>query len=369
MKVLDSYNYKANLYKIFDEDTGEIVKYGSFAEMQKVEDEDNLYSLGDGFYYDLVKGFYFDNDGEKEFLKFKHSNLFIFFDVDLNAVDSSRYYFLVGSGYLYLYNGFDNRESVLSIDFYRYFDAKNNLFLFDEEFVGDDEKKYYLYLKMDFDSLEMEYYFYTFDSEDNKDFYCLMGDQFLIKFMLLAGLKFFPLYNAFYVMGSISIDANKDLVDNLHKFLMMYSSTHDDIVQQIKNISTDGIEVDLSSVTDKLDEVLNKVSSIDLSSLDLTPITEKIDELMAKMDSVDKIEDITNYLDEKLMSGLQLISLNGSNGAKYSDGDKVKVIGFDDTWIVKSSHHVLVKENTQTVVYVLTNGDKVLLVPASLIEV
>ena len=77
--------------------------------------------------------------------------------------------------------------------------------------------------------------------------------------------------------------------------------------------------------------------------------------------------DITNLLDEKLSNVLAMVSLNGSNGAKFKDGDKVLVKGYIGDWEVLSSHIILTAENTNTVVYQVKQDKRVMLVPASFV--
>ena len=77
--------------------------------------------------------------------------------------------------------------------------------------------------------------------------------------------------------------------------------------------------------------------------------------------------DVSNLLDEKLSNILAMVSLNGSNGAKFKDGDKVLVKGYIGDWQVLSSHIILTAENTNTIVYQVKQGNRIMLVPASLV--
>jgi len=77
--------------------------------------------------------------------------------------------------------------------------------------------------------------------------------------------------------------------------------------------------------------------------------------------------DVSNLLDEKLSNILAMVSLNGSNGAKFKDGDKVLVKGYIGDWEVLSSHIILTADNTNTIVYQVKQNDRIMLVPASFV--
>jgi len=61
-------------------------------------------------------------------------------------------------------------------------------------------------------------------------------------------------------------------------------------------------------------------------------------------------------------------SLNGSNGARFKDGEKVKVEGYFEFWEVLGSYLVLTDENVMTVIYQLKCDDRIVLVPASFVS-
>jgi len=75
--------------------------------------------------------------------------------------------------------------------------------------------------------------------------------------------------------------------------------------------------------------------------------------------------DISNLIDEKLSNVLQMQSLNGSNGAKYKDGELVTIDNYSGSWEVLGSYLVLTDNNTITILYQVKQKDRVMLVPSA----
>jgi hypothetical protein len=81
-----------------------------------------------------------------------------------------------------------------------------------------------------------------------------------------------------------------------------------------------------------------------------------------------KFNSFSSGLYDKLTGVLNMQSLNGSNGSKFKDGEKVKIEGYFDFWEVLGSYLVLTDDNVVTVVYQLKCDDRIVLAPASFVS-
>ena len=124
----------------------------------------------------------------------------------------------------------------------------------------------------------------------------------------------------------------------------------------------DNLNIDLSPVTSKLDDIKSY-----LESMDLDKVVGKLNNIFNVVSAMNNALDVSTLLDEKLSNILAMVSLNGSNGAKFKDGDKVLVKGYIGDWQVLSSHIILTAENTNTIVYQVKQGNRIMLVPASFV--
>ena len=262
---------------------------------------------------------------------------------------------------------------------------RGDYILIEKEYdVGED--RYYFYFKYEFKNLNV--YFYEVAK-------VVDGERIFVSYNLdgLGDIKFkYAEYYFYQVRQFINEYYNKLVNEDI-------SALSDDIVKFGDNISNmlKDVENDFSHLEDGIDEVKNNVgnsieklddikSSLSNLSIDLSPVLNKLDDVKFYLESMDledvinKINslfnvvnamnnalDVSSLLDEKLSNVLAMVSLNGSNGAKFKDGDKVLVKGYIGDWEVLSSHIILTADNTNTIVYQVKQNDRIMLVPASFV--
>ena len=163
---------------------------------------------------------------------------------------------------------------------------------------------------------------------------------------------------------NVPLDVINASVDEIKNNVIGIGMTIDDNV--VNKLDQLNYNVDLSPVTEKLNEIDSKLDSVDCD-IDLSSVTSKLDDICSKVDVLN-VFDISNKIDEKLSQLFSMNSLNGSNGSKFKDGSNVTVKGYDGNWVVEGSYPMLNGDNVTIIVYKLTQDDKVLLAPAPYVE-
>ena len=266
---------------------------------------------------------------------------------------------------------------------------RGDCILVEEEYDVDDDK-YYFYFRYDFKNYGVFVFEVAKIVDGEKIFvpYKLDNDYFDIKFKYAENIYYeihqylLKEYNKFSQVVSDKLENVVDSItfldssfDNLSNSFINFTNKFNDDFENVSNNITDMInkvdnylDVFDKKIVEIEDNFTNFAFSVDnsLSSLG-DDLKEKINSLLALIEFFKDGLDITNLLDEKLSNVLAMVSLNGSNGAKFKDGDKVLVKGYIGDWEVLSSHIILTAENTNTVVYQVKQDKRVMLVPASFV--
>ena len=132
--------------------------------------------------------------------------------------------------------------------------------------------------------------------------------------------------------------------------------------------------LDLSPILEKLDNIDNDVSKFESTNVDLSSVLNKLDDIdndISKIENNFNILELINLpqkIEEKISVGLSLKSLNGSNGAKFKDGAKVKILNFEGVWEVLFSTTIVADENVLSVIYQVKQDDNVMFIPEVYLE-
>lgn len=130
----------------------------------------------------------------------------------------------------------------------------------------------------------------------------------------------------------------------------------------------------ISNLRTESNKISNKIDSLNVD-VDFTPINQKLSDFANVLNDISskisfmQIADITKVIDDKLGQLFHLPSLNGSNGAKFKDGEEVSVSGYNGLWKVEGSYPMLNSDGATIVVYKLTKNDRVLLAPSVFVGV
>jgi len=192
-----------------------------------------------------------------------------------------------------------------------------------------------------------------------------------IKVILNFDLKsmLFKVYVAELSGGSeLAIPYSVSAGEFLKAFGLIFNDDH--IVQELYSAESSLV----SFIREKYDDLSAKINNLNVD-VDFTPINTHLDqianlvtEINSKI-SIMQIADLTKIIDDKLGQLFHMPSLNGSNGAKYKDGEEVPVSGYDGLWKIEGSYPMLNSEGATIVVYKLTKDDRVLLAPSVFVGV
>ena len=144
------------------------------------------------------------------------------------------------------------------------------------------------------------------------------------------------------------------------------------LYQKLDNLGIGGdIKLTIDNILNNVQEVSSDVSDVKkyFNSVNdsIDGVKLGLDEVSSKINILDVFH-ISSKIDEKLSQIFSVKSLNGSNGSKFKDGDRVTVKGYDGLWVVDGSYHMLNADNITIVVYKLSQADKLMLVPAPFVE-
>ena len=169
------------------------------------------------------------------------------------------------------------------------------------------------------------------------------------------------------VRGDIS-SAKGDVIEEISEVRGMISSVRGDInsakgivIEEISEVQgmIGSVKSDISSarsdVIEEIGEILNFVRD------DIKKLGNKID--------VVELFSLPQKIQESINKMLSLKSLNGSNGSKFKDGEKLQVQGYDGDWEVISSFPMLNSDSNLIILYYVKQDDKFMIVPAPLIKV
>ena len=127
------------------------------------------------------------------------------------------------------------------------------------------------------------------------------------------------------------------------------------------------IDAILSAVSSMENSFLHNVENkIDTSSENLTTLIKNQEIDLSPVEN--KIDKLPQAIQDFFTLNITDLSLNGSNGAKFVDGEKVVVDGYSGIWEVKGSFQVLVDENNLTISYLLEKDNKKMIVPSAFVN-
>ena len=212
------------------------------------------------------------------------------------------------------------------------------------------------------------------NGDDNYDFYLRFSSDDLYIDVLVKkngdGVFVFPfLYEFYRAFSKFSYYFNSvnDKFDNIinsisNRFGFIngkINNYYNDLKTSVTEIDTklDNVNCDFTPVIGKIDEVSGRIESLD----------SEVKEFDSKLDLV-KITKIPELIDEKISNVFALKSLNGSNGAKFKDGEIVSVKGYSGSWEVVGSYFTLTADNVVTVIYQVKQSDRVMLVPSAYVS-
>ncbi len=291
-------------------------------------------------YFDMDKGFYKKDGDNKIYLVMRvnplvYSELKKMWGKKLIAVDA---FVFVNSKEVVFRNG-DFEKDILLLDVF--FGGE---VIVDETFKSGDDS-YDFYFRFSSDDLYI-------DILVKKNGDGVFVFPFLYEFYR-AFSKFFYYFN--------SVNDKFDSISNLvssqfSSFDEKVSSYYNDLKTSVTEIDTklDNVNCDFTPVIGKIDEVSGRIESLD----------SEVKEFDSKLDLV-KMAKIPELIDEKISNVFALKSLNGSNGAKFKDGEIVSVKGYSGFWEVVGSYFTLTADNVVTVIYQVKQSDRVMLVPSA----
>ena len=184
---------------------------------------------------------------------------------------------------------------------------------------------------------------------------------------LFIDLKLFPTYTLNKFVDSSYIldeDGNKLAVQEPLKFPFFYFASFlssyvkdSKILREVDKFS--GLKLD-----DKIQDNVKKIFSDNISEiskvfqLKLTSLNKKLE---TSFNAV-----VKSFIDEFTFNITDL-SLNGSNGAKFADGEQVVIEGYSGIWEVVGSIQALVDDNNLTIMYKVRKDKKIMIVPAAFV--
>ena len=180
-------------------------------------------------------------------------------------------------------------------------------------------------------------------------------------------------------------DLFDDLDDFVHHYDSYLSSVIDrfsevedkingatDIVQDVVNTYYNELRDKISDVNVDLTPVINKLNVIedDVKHIDFTPVINDLDEIKSLFNQLQVLEiaKLPEKIKETAKQLVGSVSLNGNFGAKFKDGENVIIKGYEGQWVVDGSFFVITSDNTYTIIYKVSQGDKTLLAPASFVS-
>jgi len=286
----------------------------------------------------------------------------------------------------------------------RFFDGE--ILLFDNDFVIDDVT-YHLYLKYDLKKMFFECEMRVVDADDDAVGYLVDIDSFVKSFSLFDYFRNYLTVNDLNVIKGY-VDSIKDYVSSVRGDI---SSAKGDVIEEISEVRgmISSVRGDINSakgiVIGEISEVQGMIGSVrgDINSAKGIVIEEisevqgmigsvKSDISSARSDVIEEIGEILNFvrddikklgnkidvvelfslpqkIQESINKMLSLKSLNGSNGSKFKDGEKLQVQGYDGDWEVISSFPMLNSDSNLIILYYVKQDDKFMIVPAPLIKV
>ena len=261
----------------------------------------------------------------------------------------------------------------------RFFDGE--ILLFDNDFVIDDVT-YHLYLKYDLKKMFFECEMRVVDADDDAVGYLVDIDSFVKSFSLFDYFRNYLTVNDLNVIKGY-VDSIKDYVSSVRGDI---SSAKGDVIEEISEVRgmISSVRGDINSakgiVIEEISEVQGMIGSVksDISSA-RSDVIEEIGEILNFVrddikklgNKIDVVElfSLPQKIQESINKMLSLKSLNGSNGSKFKDGEKLQVQGYDGDWEVISSFPMLNSDSNLIILYYVKQDDKFMIVPAPLIKV
>lgn len=152
-------------------------------------------------------------------------------------------------------------------------------------------------------------------------------------------------------------------------------------IDSVQNVVSDNASSILNSINQNTGSILGAINNLDARivgvrddlhglncNVDLTFIENKLSDIDNRLNLMQIVE-LEQKIDEKLGQLFHMPSLNGSNGAKYKDGEEVPIKGYNGLWRVEGSYPMLNADGVTIVVYKLTQNDRVLLAPSVFVGV
>ena len=227
---------------------------------------------------------------------------------------------------------------------------------------GDFVRKIFLYEVFDGGEVVIDENFSNGD--DNYDFYLRFSPDDLYLDILVKkngdGVLVLPSVYEFYQAFSRFCCYFNPLLDRLID-ISNFINGIDGFIED----GFDSLHTQINGLSSQIDDKLGDVNC------DFTPVIEKLEEVDSEIKEFDgkldllKIAKIPELIDEKISNVFALKSLNGSNGAKFKDGEIVSVKGYSGSWEVVGSYFTLTSDNVVTVIYQVKQSDRVMLVPSA----
>lgn len=252
---------------------------------------------------------------------------------------------------------FDGNFKNYLVDLY----YKDRKLFFDENIsLGDNVFRVYL----DFDFYSPRFIIYVAQIVD--------GDELVVSFVPFSFVSFVVSRGILPRLSDVLRSCN-DVYDAVNSVNGSINGLRSEFSGRFSSLNT-LVDNCCNSVMDKFDSVNCDVdltplqNSIGNIELKIDPLVSKMDDLGAKL-SLLQIVELEQKIEEKLGQLFHMPSLNGSNGAKYKDGDEVPVKGYNGLWKVEGSYPMLNADGVTIVVYKLIQDDRVLLAPSVFVGV
>jgi len=328
---VDSWQFEVWQFKLFEDD--------------KLLDSVTLNKIDDGLKLFNDYEYYADNKGLVAFEKKDDLKLAVELEFSSNVLlsyflntGSNRYWFEYNSKNYYVYDYFDieNKKVIIKDDILDFeFDIEKNIFI---------NKGYKL------------------DENNNK-----LAVDVPIDFGNCLGY-IYQIYKPEFYMNKI--------ISNQYKRFNNIDKDINKIQGQLKNLNIDLSPIDKkldSSVKDILEKVDNSKKDI-FKRFNTDDVVSEIQQITSKQYKYsfnkfqDTLQDVKNDLVDFFTLNITDLSLNGSNGAKFVDGEKVVIDGYSGIWEVVGSIQALVDENNLTIMYKVKKDNKAMIVPSAFVN-